>query len=178
MDSYLQYKNHKIKLGTKGLKAAMALRQIQFLAPATARQLFHATVASVINYALTIWAHTLEPSTDKTFRRIQKLRAQAVTGAFTTVAGGILELEAGIYSINTCKVVKSSTWLIDLCSLPPDHPLSKLDLKSRRKLLKVVRSKEVQFFFCLPFARGASSSYIGVDTVVIRYVETKKTNKL
>ena len=32
-------------------------------------------------------------------------------------------------------------------------------------LLKVVRSKEVHF--CLPFARGASSSYICVATVVL-----------
>ena len=43
-------------------------------------------------------------------------------------------------------------------------------------LLKVVRSKEVHFF--LPFARGASSNYICVATVVIRHVETEKTNKL
>ena len=28
--------------------------------------------------------------------------------------------------------------------------------------------------FCLPFARGASSSYICVATVVIRYAETEK----
>ena len=47
MDSCLRYKNHKTKLGTKGLKAAMALRRMRSLAPATARQLFHATVARV-----------------------------------------------------------------------------------------------------------------------------------
>ena len=75
MDSCLRYKNHKTKLGTKGLKAAMALRRMQSLAPATARQLFHATVAPIIDYASTIWAHTLKPSADKTFRRIQKLGA-------------------------------------------------------------------------------------------------------
>ena len=66
-------------------------------------------VVPVVDYALTIWAHTLEPSADKTFRRIQKLGAQAITGAFVTVARGVLELEAGIRSLNTRKVVKLST---------------------------------------------------------------------
>ena len=103
------------------------------LASATARQLFHAMMVPVVDYALIIWAHILEPSTDKTFRQIQKLGAQAVTGAFATMAKGVLELEAGIRSLNTRKVVKSSTWLINLCLLPPDYPLLKLDLKLRRK---------------------------------------------
>ena len=49
------------------------------------------------------------------------------------MARGVLELEAGIRSLNTRKAVKSSTWLINLCLLPPDHPLLKLDLKLRRK---------------------------------------------
>ena len=40
------------------------------------------------------------------------------------------------------------------------------------EVLKIVRSKEVHF--CLPFVRGASSSYICVATVVIRHVETEK----
>ena len=49
------------------------------------------------------------------------------------MARGVLELEVGIRSINTRKAVKSSTWLINLYLLPPDHPLSKLNLKLRRK---------------------------------------------
>ena len=70
MDLCLRYKDHKAKIGTKGLKAAMALKRIRSLTPLTARQLFHATVAPVINYASTIWAHTLGPSADKIFQRI------------------------------------------------------------------------------------------------------------
>ena len=49
------------------------------------------------------------------------------------MARGVLELEAGIRSINTRKAVKSSTWLINLCLLPADHLLLRLDLKVRRK---------------------------------------------
>ena len=94
MDSGLRYKTHRTVTGTKGLKAAMALKGMRSLTPSSARQLFHATVAPVINYASTVWAHTLGFSADKTFRHIQKLGAQAVTGAFNSVARGVLEAEA------------------------------------------------------------------------------------
>ena len=133
MDSGLRYKNHRTVIGTKGLKAAMALKRMRLLTPSSARQLFHTTVTSVTDYASTIWAHTLGSSADKTFRRILKLGAQAVTGAFSSVAGGVLEAEASVRSINTRKALKSSIWLTNLCSLPSNHPLSQLDLKPRRK---------------------------------------------
>ena len=140
MDSSLRYKSHKTKISTKGLKAAMALKRIRSLAPSTARQLFYATVAPVVDYALTVWAHTLGPAANKGFRQVQKLGGQAVTGAFTTVAGGVLELEAYIRSISTRKAVKSCTWLTNLCSLPSNHPLSKLDLKPKRKYKSPLQS--------------------------------------
>ena len=54
MDLYLYYKNHKAKIDIKGLKAAMALKRMRLLTLLIARQLFHATVALVINYALII----------------------------------------------------------------------------------------------------------------------------
>ena len=133
MDSCLRYKNHKTQIGTKKLKAAMALKRMRSLPPATARQFFHATVAPVIDYASTIWAPTLGSSTGKTFRRIQKLGALGVIGAFNSVSEGVLEAEASIHSINTRKTIKASTWQTDLYSLPTNHPLSQLDLKPRRR---------------------------------------------
>ena len=101
MDLCLRYKDHKAKIGTKELKAAIALKRMRSLTLLIVRQLFHATVALVTNYVLIIWAHTLEPSADKIFRRIQKLGALAITGAFNSVARGVLEAEAYIWSINT-----------------------------------------------------------------------------
>ena len=41
--------------------------------------------------------------------------------------------------------MKSSTWLVDLCSLPPDHPLSKLDLKSRGKFKSPLQRIEQKY---------------------------------
>ena len=70
MDLGLCCKNHRTVIGIKGLKAAMALKRIRLLTLSSARQLFHTTVTLVTNYALTIWAHTLGFSADKTFRRI------------------------------------------------------------------------------------------------------------
>ena len=44
-----------------------------------------------------------------------------------------------------------------------------------RRAFEPVEGREIKrSSFCLPFARGASSSYICVATVVIRHVETEK----
>ena len=51
MDSELRYKNHIKRISNKGLKAALALKQIRALSPPIACQLFITIVAPVINYA-------------------------------------------------------------------------------------------------------------------------------
>ena len=66
------------------------------LSPSTARQLFTATVAPIIDYASSIWMHTLGPSITKVIRQIQKLGGQAITGAFNSVAEAIVKAEACI----------------------------------------------------------------------------------
>jgi hypothetical protein len=45
------------RAATRGLKAAMALKQLWTVSPSIARQLFNATVALVIDYASNIWMH-------------------------------------------------------------------------------------------------------------------------
>ena len=96
MDLRLRFKNHVKKILTKGLKVVLALKRMRTLTSAAARQLFNATVAPVINYASSVWMHTLGPTTTKTIRQIQKLGGQAVTGAFSSVAGAVSEAEAYI----------------------------------------------------------------------------------
>ena len=96
MDSKLRYRNHVKKISHKGLKAALTLKQMRALSPPTARQLFVAIVAPVIDYASSIWMHTLGPSTTKVIRQIQKLGGQTITGAFNSIAGAIVEAEAHI----------------------------------------------------------------------------------
>ena len=70
MDLCLRYKDYKVKIDMKGLKAAIALKRMRSLTLLIVRQMFHAIVAPVINYVLIIWAHTLGPSADKIFWRI------------------------------------------------------------------------------------------------------------
>ena len=54
MDSELRYKEHIAKASTRGLHAAMALKRLSGLSPLTARRLFEATVAPVVDYASSI----------------------------------------------------------------------------------------------------------------------------
>lgn len=57
MDIRLKYKEHIARASSKGLEAAMELRQLQGLSPATARQLFTLTVAPVVDHASNVWMH-------------------------------------------------------------------------------------------------------------------------
>jgi hypothetical protein len=57
MDARLKYKEHIARAASKGLEAAMELRRLRGLSPATARQLFTATVAPAVDYASNVWMH-------------------------------------------------------------------------------------------------------------------------
>jgi hypothetical protein len=76
------------------------------LLPATARQLFNATVAPVVDYALTVWAHA-SAAAPRAFNAIQKIGAKAVTGLFRTVAREVAEAEASLYSVKERHAVKA-----------------------------------------------------------------------
>ncbi len=54
MDYELRYKQHLARTAAKGLAAALALRRLKMLSLRTARQLFIATVAPVIDYATNV----------------------------------------------------------------------------------------------------------------------------
>ena len=48
MDSALRYHTHIGRIATKGLNAALALKRLRMLSPLSARQLFNATVQSLV----------------------------------------------------------------------------------------------------------------------------------
>lgn len=56
MDSHLRFKRHITRVANRGLHAALALKRLHMLSPRVARQLFHSTVAPIIDYASTIWS--------------------------------------------------------------------------------------------------------------------------
>ena len=91
MDSGLRYVQHIGKATTKGLLAAMALKRLRLVSPSTARQLFGATVAPVVDYASNVWMYACGHKGMALMNRIQRIGAQAVTGAFRTVATAVAE---------------------------------------------------------------------------------------
>jgi hypothetical protein len=58
MDAELRYYKHLANVATTGLTAALALKRLKNLSLQTARQLFKATVALAMDYALSVWMHT------------------------------------------------------------------------------------------------------------------------
>jgi hypothetical protein len=99
MDSKLWYKQHIARAATKGLKAALALKRLRMVSPSTARQLYGSTVAPVVDYASNIWMHACGSAAMASLNRVQRVGAQAITGAFRTVAVAVAETEASIRTV-------------------------------------------------------------------------------
>ncbi|KAJ6090904.1 hypothetical protein N7499_003618 [Penicillium canescens] len=72
MDTKLKYKEHIARAASKGLEAAMELRRLRGLSPATARQLFTSTVAPVVDYASNVWMHACKDKAMGPINRIQR----------------------------------------------------------------------------------------------------------
>ena len=80
MDVRLNYKAHISRAAAKGLEAAMALKRLRGLTTATARQLFTAMVAPVVDYASNVWRHACIHKRARMMDRVQRMGAQAITG--------------------------------------------------------------------------------------------------
>ncbi|RYC77831.1 hypothetical protein BFJ63_vAg19295, partial [Fusarium oxysporum f. sp. narcissi] len=111
IDARLRFKKHMAEAATRGLTAAMCLRRLKMSSPRTARQLFTATVAPAIDYALVVWSHARSERALSWFNRGQKMGARAITSAFRTVATAVVEAEAGIQTVlmQVCGPLKVST---------------------------------------------------------------------
>jgi hypothetical protein len=57
LDAGLKYNEQMTGVVSKGLNAAIKLQRLRSLSPRTARKLFAATVAPVVDYASNIWMH-------------------------------------------------------------------------------------------------------------------------
>ena len=69
VDPKLHYKKHIAERAAKNLQVAMALRRLRSIPPATARQLFGATVAPIMDYASNVWMHAYNKKTLTTMNR-------------------------------------------------------------------------------------------------------------
>jgi hypothetical protein len=86
MDAKLKYREHMARAASKALEAVIELRRLKGLSPATARQLFTAMVAPVVDFASNVWTHECRYKPAITINRVQRIGAQAVVGTFMTVA--------------------------------------------------------------------------------------------
>jgi hypothetical protein len=133
MDSGLRYVQHIGKATTKGLLAAMELKRLRLASPSTARQLFGATVAPVVDHASNVWMHACGYKGMALMNRIQRVGAQAITGAFRTVATAVAEAEANIHTAGERHAERATKLWVNLRTLPETNPLSKLSTRELRR---------------------------------------------
>ena len=123
MDARLKYKEHIARAASKGLEAAMELRRLRGLSPATARQLFTSTVAPVVDYASSVWMHACKDKAIGPINRVQRVGAQAIVGTFLTVATSVAEAKAHIASVQHRFWRRAVKLWTDLHTLPETNPL-------------------------------------------------------
>ncbi|KAJ9481395.1 hypothetical protein VN97_g12085 [Penicillium thymicola] len=123
MDTRFKYKEHIARATSKGLGAAMELRRLRGLPPATARQLLTTTVAPVVDYASNVWMHAFKDKAIGPINRVQRVRAQAIVGTFLTVATSVAEAEAHIATAQHRFWRRAVKMWTDIHTLPETNPL-------------------------------------------------------
>ncbi|KAK8048248.1 reverse transcriptase [Apiospora phragmitis] len=126
MDSELRFKQHIAEASSRALEAAIELRRLKGLPPSTARQLFTAMVAPVLDYASNAWRFACGTRQMRTINRIQRIGAQSILGTFSDVATAVAEAEASIPSAKARFARKALKLWIDICTLPKTHPVRKI----------------------------------------------------
>ncbi|OAQ60056.1 reverse transcriptase [Purpureocillium lilacinum] len=94
LDAELRYKQHIAEAATNSLSVAMHLRRLQGLSPRVAGQLFTTAVAPAMDYACNVRTHAYGERETAWLSQAQAVGAQAVTGAFGSVATVVAEAEA------------------------------------------------------------------------------------
>ena len=96
LDQGLKYREHISGARDKGIKAALALKRLKNPRPEVARKLFYSKVTSITDYASPIWGPAAAQYTMERLDQVQRIGAQAITGAFSTVSLLIAESEASL----------------------------------------------------------------------------------
>lgn len=135
MDVGLRYQEHMARAAAKGLTAAMCLRRLKMLSPRVARQLFVATVAPAMDYASNVWMHARRAREAAWLNKAQLVGAQAIIGAFHTVATAVAEAEASIQTVEEQHRQAAIRFCINLQTFPKTHPLADLNNKASKRFI-------------------------------------------
>lgn len=131
MDAGLKYREHIARAASRGLKAAMELKRLRGLSPATARQLFTATVTPVLDYASNVWMHGVLDRLVGPINRVQRVGAQAIVGTFSTVATSVAEAEAHIAPARQRFWKRAIRMWTNIHTLPDTNPLRRITSRIR-----------------------------------------------
>jgi len=121
LDQELRFHEHLARAAKRAEKAAMGLNRLRGLQPRTARQLFTATVAPVMDYAAPIWSSNIRMRARNRIRRASKIGALAVTGIFKTAAAEVVMAEAGLEDPRLRLEEESRRYWIGLHAKPSKH---------------------------------------------------------
>jgi hypothetical protein len=126
MDTELRYREHIARAATKGLKAALALKRLRMITPSTARQLFAATVAPVVDYGSNVWMHACGYRVMPALNRVQRIGGQAIIGSYRSVSTAVAVAEADIRTVRERHQERGLKFWMNLRTLPKTHPLSRI----------------------------------------------------
>jgi hypothetical protein len=126
LDPEMRFRKHTVRLGKRGVNAALALKRIRGLSPKQARTIFISKVASVMDYASPIWSIGTAQMALKPLAQAQRIGAQAIIGAFRTVSGERAEAEAGIVPKETRWELQQGKYWSKCHTQPKKHPFWKL----------------------------------------------------
>jgi ribonuclease HI len=187
-DQQLRFGLHAARAAKRGLQAALAMKRLKGLQPNSARQIFSATVAPVIDYASSIWLPVVKGKLIKILEPAQRIAAQAITGAFRTASLLVAEAEASIYPLQHRLYFHSLRFWIDLHTLPKSHPFWKLlksidtrntRFKSPLQLLAMMfasvdlSSMETIHPFCLPPWQSGAITFIEEYDIAVQKAQSE-----
>jgi ribonuclease HI len=146
MDQGLKYKEHIAGKADKAYKAALALKRLQGLRPASMRQFFSATVAPVMDYASPIWYLAVSDKTLATLERAQRVAAQAIIGGFRTMGLNAAVMEAGIVTTRQRLHEQILRFWIGIHKLDESHIHHKLaKYKGKKRFISPLRKAAILF---------------------------------
>lgn len=131
-DKALRFKLHVARTAKRGIQAALALKRLKGLRASTCRQLFQSTVAPVMDYASIIWAPKGTKSSLKCLKLPQRIAAQAITGAFSSVSLEVAEFEADIQPISARHYEQQRRFWVNAHTAEKSHPIYKSVTRAKR----------------------------------------------
>ncbi|KJK78210.1 hypothetical protein H634G_06383 [Metarhizium anisopliae BRIP 53293] len=98
-----------------------------------------------MDYASNVWSHACGEKETLWLNQAQAIGAQAVTGAFRSVATAVAEAEAGIAPVLERHAKTAAKNWVNLRTLPREHPLARLNMRICRRFTSPMQ-KVAEFY--------------------------------